>query len=156
MNIERIQNDYLTTMEVARSLSISDSCIRRWIGRGRLQSEVVDRVHCISREELRKLAMREPRVFGGLSEEELVQLLNHDGIAQWVAEQRLPVRRMCLPVICLETGQRFSSIGAAAVAAGVCKQTMRKAVIEGYRTKGKRYRLLRPDVVSTSGRGGKG
>ncbi len=150
MSTEQPPCEWFTTLQVARSLNISVTCIRRWIGCKRLQSEVIDHVHRVSRAELRNLARREPELFGGITEAELLQLLGNEDAARWVAGQNLPARSMRRPVVCLDTGQRFVSIGAAADAAGVCRQTMRRAVIEGYRAKGKRYRLLRPDIISTN------
>lgn len=148
----RCVGEWLTTVHVAKAMNTSTFSVYRWIKDKQLDSKTINRQHWISRAALRKLARRKPELFGGLSESDLVQLLDQEGIARRVAEQKLPARSVRHPVVCLETGQRFASIGAAARAAGVCKETMRKAVIDGWRTKGRRYRLLRPDVVSTSGR----
>jgi hypothetical protein len=147
----RCVGEWLTTVHVAKSMNTSVFSVYRWIRDKRLESKTINRQHWISRAALRKLAKNEPELFGGLSEAELMQLLDQEGIARSVAEQKLPARSVTRPVACLETGQRFASIGAAARAAGVSKETIRKAVIEGWRAKGRRYRLLRPDVVSTSG-----
>jgi hypothetical protein len=79
-----------------------------------------------------------------LTEGQLVELLDSERLAAKIAAMELPRLVQRVAVECVETGQRYPSISAAAKAAYVANSRMRTVVIEGTTANGRHYRRVQP------------
>jgi len=75
----------------------------------------------VSRDSLWEFARKHPHQFGGIGHSELTQLFNSETRASKIVAMKLPRLKRTVEVECIETGQRYKSIKAAAVAAFVNK-----------------------------------
>jgi len=142
--------EWLSTGDIAKALDVSIQTIVRWVDDKGLKAKIIKKKRWIKRCDLRVFAMQYPGLFGGLGKPQLIQLLDQEGIAKWLAEKNLPLRRMCLPVFCVETGRRFRSIKEAARFAGVTRQRMTAAIKYKQITNGNCYSMLRPELVAAT------
>ena len=142
--------EWLSTGDIAKALDVSIQTIVRWVDDKGLKAKIIKRKRWIKRYDLRVFARQYPALFGGLSEPQLMQLLDQESIAKWLAEKNLPLRRMCLPVFCVETRRKFRSIKEAARFAGVTRQRMADAIKYSQCANGKHYKMLRPELVAAA------
>jgi hypothetical protein len=109
--------EWTTTGGVGEILGCPGTRIDAWLRRKRireiLEPHHVGQVRYINRRSWRRLAREMPRVFGGFSADVLFLLLEDRELAESVAEAH-PRPMGDWRVRCLETGQVFSSCGAAA------------------------------------------
>jgi hypothetical protein len=142
--------EWLSTGDIAKALDVSIQTIVRWVDDKGLKARIIKKKRWIKRCDLRGFARQYPALFGGLSEPQLIQLLDQEGIAKWLAEKNLPLRRISLPVFCVETGKKFRSIKEAARFAHVTRQRMADAIKYQQYANGKHYRMLRPELVAAT------
>lgn len=128
----RSVGEWITSGVICQLMEISYETVRRWINSGWLPARRfgTGRSHSyyIRRTDLRELARRRPNLFGGQSEATLVQILDHEGLAADIAALGLPKPWQPVPVICIEKGRRYPSIGSAARAVYVTPQRLRTVV----------------------------
>jgi hypothetical protein len=115
----RAEGEWITIGAVSVILGIDREKPRRWLMRGKLRSyRCSDRrpsPHYVSRHDLRAWAKREPEFFRPYSWDSLVLLFDSTHAANFVYEHP-PVtpKRYRRAVLCVETGQSYSSITEAA------------------------------------------
>jgi hypothetical protein len=128
----RSVGEWITTGLVKELMGISYFAVQRWIKEGWLPSvrfgEGRPHSHHIKRSDLRALARQRPDLFGGQSEATLIQLLDNERLAEEIAAMNLPKPRQAIPVICVEQGRRYPSIGIAARSVYVTPQRLRAVV----------------------------
>ena len=152
------EGQWLMLMDVARILGRSDQTIRDWADRGWIPAEYVQRpsrrTTMINRRGLDRLARTRPQVFAGCSLYALLATLGSEPLAEELHEQ-LQGRRWASqdhPVLCVETGQRYPSVQAAARAHYVTANTIRYALQKGWRAADKHWQSLRPDHAPVDSR----
>lgn len=137
---------YVSPWQVAQTLGCSHARVVRWCDRGELPftryGSTGGHGRWIKRADLAAFAKRRPELFGGLSEGALVQLLSSETLAASLASRKLPKLRRSTQVVCVESGFRWRTIGAAAKAAYVTKQRMRHVVRYGGTINGRHYRAV--------------
>jgi hypothetical protein len=129
------EGDWITISAVARITGRSSTTIADWIRIGGLTvggSGPGNR--CILRKELRRLAWEKPQLFAGMSQSQLLHLLELDELAEAIARD-YPNRHPCAhhgyPVIVVELGRRFPTMAAAARACHMERHAVARAVREG-------------------------
>lgn len=137
--------EWLTISDIARILAVDTNRIERW----RRQFRAILRPYApfngprgsvyISRTNLRALARRHPDQMGGLDADRLFMLIEDRDLADHVAT--FPLRRggPRRPVRCIDTGETFPTIAAAARAVGLDKQCICQALARGWRAAGRRW-----------------
>jgi hypothetical protein len=142
--LRRCTGAYLTSGALRAMLGVSYEQARRWILSGQLPArrwgEGQAYPYWIRRQDLRAFARERPELFGGLSEGQLVELLDSERLAAEIVAMELPRPRQCVAVECVETGRRYRSIKAAARAAYVTPQRMAVVLAQGSTANGRRYR----------------
>jgi hypothetical protein len=142
--LRRCTGAWLTSGALRSLMGVSYEQARRWILSGQLPArrwgEGQAYPYWIRRQDLRAFARVRPELFGGLSEGQLVELLDSERLATEIAAMELPRPRQCVAVECIETGRRYRSIKAAARAAYVTPQRMAVVLAHGTTANGRRYR----------------
>ena len=148
--LRRSVGQFVTAGTITTATGLSHKTIRRWIQSKELAARRYGKggafPYFIRRQDLRAFARQRPEPFGGLSEAELIQLLDSETLAVEIAAMGLPRYTQLVEVECIETGKRFPSILAAAAAAFVTPQRMRVVVNRGGRANGRRYRRVELSV----------
>ena len=146
--LRRCVGQYITSGALRSLMGVSYEQVRRWIldpsmqlparrwGKGRAFP------YWIHRRDLRAFAAANPALFGGLSEGQLVELLDSEPLAAQIAAMELPRPYQPVAVECLDTGRRYASINAAARAAYVTPQRMAVVMASGGTANGRRYRRI--------------
>ena len=144
--LRRCVGQHITSGALRALMGVSYEQVRRWIldpslqlrarrfGQGRAFP------YWIHRRDLRAFARARPELFGGLSEGQLVELLDSEALAAQIAAMELPRPRQLVAVECVDTGRRYASIKAAARAAYVTPQRMAVVLASGGTANGRRYR----------------
>jgi len=143
----RTVGQFITTGAIKELTGYSYTRIHRWINSKELKTKKYagcGSPYFIARKDLRDFARKYPEQFGGLSESTLVQLLDSEKLAADIVAKELPKWKKCVEVECVETGQRFASIKAAAMAAYVVKERIRVVLITGGAVNGRHYRRVEP------------
>lgn len=86
----------------------------------------------VERVELRRIARRQPELFAMATRANLVQLLEDEGLADWILQhqpQRLGRNRK--PIRCVETGQVYPSILAASRAVPIDRNWLTRSIRRG-------------------------
>ena len=139
---------FITAGAIAKMSGNDFEKVRRWVISGQLPArrygEGNGHAYFISRKDLQNFARTYPERFGGLTEGQLVELLDSERLAAKIAAMELPRLVQRVAVECVETGQRYPSISAAAKAAYVANSRMRTVVIEGTTANGRHYRRVQP------------
>jgi hypothetical protein len=142
--LRRCVGQYITSGALRALMGVSYERARRWILSGQLPARRWGQgrafPYWIHRRDLRAFARERPELFGGLSEGQLVELLDSEPLAAEIAAMELPRPRQCVAVQCIETGRRYASIKAAARAAYVTPQRMAVVLAHGTTANGRRYR----------------
>lgn len=129
---------WITTGLVCQLMGVSHETPLRWLREGLITSlrfgEGPAHNHYIKREDLRKLARLKPHIFGGQDEATLVQLLDHERLAKAIVALDMPLPRQAKPVLCVETGRVYPSMGKAARAVYVTPSRLQKVVGRADRT----------------------
>ena len=141
----RAVGQFITTGAIKKITGFSYERIRRWID----IRDLVTQKHAgpgnpyyISRKDLRKFARKYPERLGGLNESTLVQLLDSEKLAAKIASMELPAWKRCVEVECVETGEKFKSITAAAKSAYVVEARIYTVLITGGCVNGLHYRRV--------------
>ena len=124
----------------AEMLDRSVNCLQLWVRSGRVNA----RRGVIERASLRRLARREPRLFFGCPPQGLMDLLEDRRLVTWLQRQQPAdgrLARHAQPVIRLDTGERFTSIGHAAKATFIHRSTIAQALRAGRQPCGIPFRL---------------
>lgn len=149
--LRRSVGQFVTAGAITAATGLSYETVRRWILTGELVARRYGKggafPYFIRRQDLRAFARRHPEPFGGLTEAELIQLLDSEMLAAEIAVMGLPRYTQLVEVECVETGKRFPSILAAAAAAFVTPQRMRVVCNRGGRANGRRYRRVGSESV---------
>jgi hypothetical protein len=127
---------------IAGTLGVSTQTVMRWTQMG-LKSQSFGtglRARYFMREWIRQFAKRRPDLFAGFPESALFQILENEKMAADLASRERPQWVTCKPVICVETGQQYPTIRAAARAAYVTNERMSKVVRRGGTANGKHWR----------------
>lgn len=145
---------YITAGTLVKLLDISYTTVDRWVERGHLPAYVFasgdPRVHGVrpprrvfKRSDVVQLAIDSPRLFAGTPRDQLFLLLENADLADNLAAQ-YPRRfgRDATPVECVETGQEYPSITAAAKAVYVTKNCLGEAMKRGSRAGGYHWRMV--------------
>lgn len=123
---------WITTGLVCQLLGVSTETPLRWLREGLIPSlrfgKGAAHNHYIKRTDLQKLARLKPHLFGGQDESTLVQLLDHERLAKALVALEMPSPKQSKPVVCIETGRRYPSIGKAARAVYVTPSRLQKVV----------------------------
>ena len=144
--LRRCVGQYITSGALRSLMGVSYEQARRWILSGSLPARRWGKgrafPYWIHRRDLRAFAAANPALFGGLSEGQLVELLDSETLAAQIATMELPRPRQPVAVECLDTGRRYASINAAAKAAYVTPQRMAVVLASGGTANGRRYRRI--------------
>lgn len=134
----RAVGTWVTTGLLCQLLGVSHETPLRWLRDGWIPSLRFGKGpahnHYIKRKDLQKLARLKPHLFGGQDEATLVQLLDHERLAKAIVALEMPSPRQAKPVVCIETGQLYPSIGQAARAVYVTPARLQKVVGRDNRT----------------------
>lgn len=133
---------YVTTGFIAKTLGISVSTPKRWVERGLLP--VVNRAYrrYIHRKNIRRLALKHPRLFAGISFDRLYDLLEDEDICHYLLGLKMRRGPICHPVRCVDSGLEFPSFVAAARHYKISPTSVRRAVIRKGTCLGSRWELL--------------
>jgi carbamoylphosphate synthase small subunit len=105
---------WMSLTQVARTVHTDPRRLTRAMREEGITPHIITGTHWISRPMLRALASRRPKVFAGLTELELTQLLDSETMAAELAAMGMQRYRRFRPVVCVETGKRYESIREAA------------------------------------------
>ena len=92
------------------------------------------------REWIREFAKKRPDLFAGFPESALFQILESEKMAMDLARRERPQWVTPKPVVCVETGQKYPTIRAAARAAFVTNERMSKVIRKGGTANGMHWR----------------
>lgn len=135
-----VVGEWITTGAIVHSLGVSYEAPHWWISKGWLPAVKYGNRWYIRRRELVAFARRRPEVFSRFPRAGLVQLLESERLAEELAAMPNHPGR-AKPVICVETGERFSSIKQAARnAAYVTCQRLRQVLDTNQTANGKHWR----------------
>lgn len=131
-----LQEDRFSKVQLAKMLDVPVWKVTYWIDRGLVYTQKYrNREVSIKVADLRKWACQNPRYLHSI-DPFLLSYFLPNGVE---ISQRSPFRR---PVLCVDNGQRFDTIAAAASAIGVHKVTLMRAVKANRLCKGYRCQLL--------------
>lgn len=123
---------WITTGLISQLLGVSQETPLRWLRDGYIRSirfgQGAAHSHYIKRKDLQRLARERPHLFGGQSVDTLIQLLDHERLAAALVAMEMPHSRQSKPVVCIETGRRYPSMGSAARAVYVTPSRLQKVV----------------------------
>lgn len=127
--------------ELARVLGMNSMRPNGWIRRGLPCRVIGSRRHCIRVRDLRQWLLENPHEAYNVDMFGLETMIGADAARSIAAaeHQRRGFRRA---VVCLDTGRRFDSLGAAARAYGVTHGAISKAIANGGRSAGYRWAWL--------------
>lgn len=137
------QGEWLTIGAVSAILGIDREKPRRWIRSGKIQAKrectKAPSPHYVSRQSLRDWAKRDPAFFRPYPRDALVLLFDSDRIADQVYKHPpINARTHKRPVRCVETGEIFNSLTAAALANYVTVSRI-QAIVNTHETVGGRH-----------------
>jgi len=124
----RAMGEWVTAGFIRALLGISYEAIKRWVRYGWLPAFSRETIYYVRRRDLRNLGRSKPHLFGGQDRSTLVQLFDSEQLADEIVAMKLPLPRQCKPVICIETGNRYGSIGAAARAVYVTPSRLQSVI----------------------------
>lgn len=143
----RCVGEWITSGVVCKLLNTNYEQVNGWIQRGwlpavRFGSGSAHSYH-FTRTNLCKLAKQKPYLFGGQSESALIQLFNDENLAKQIAAKGLPRMRQAKPVVCVETGQIYPSIGQAARAVFVTFSRLQKVINKNATAAGYHWKTIK-------------
>lgn len=132
---------WLTTGGIAKTLEISCSTVEGWtkyykdLPRKKYGKRKNGKVNYFNRVELRKWARKHMQLFGGIDRSRLVMLFEDENLADEIVE-KYPCRAIgfinnAKAVRCLETGETWPSIRAAASALYVSRESVARSIRTG-------------------------
>ena len=132
--------DNWTMRELARCLGISHDRVRSWCRTGGLPCKKIARNQsAIRRVDLKRWLMEHPEKAADVERYLLEAVLDDNQVADFVLSHEPDTRGYSRPVICLDTGLRFSSAKAASRASYASPGCVAKACRTGGRAAGKRW-----------------
>jgi hypothetical protein len=136
--------EYITTGTLCKLLNLTTTTIDRWVYSGALQPirlQANARRH-YKRADVVELARKQPKLFAGTSQENLLLLLEDPELAQRISIQ-YPTRytRDARPVVCVETGRTYPSSAAAARTVYVTRECLWEAAKKGTAAGGYHWRF---------------
>lgn len=137
----RAMGEWVTAGFIRTLMGISYEAIKRWVRYGWLPAFTCESIYYVRRRDLRNLAKFKPHLFGGQDRSALVQLFDSEQLADEILAMKLPLPRQCKPVICIETGIRYKSIGTAARAVYVTPSRLQSVIDTHYRAAGYTWRF---------------
>lgn len=153
---------YITSGTIVGLLGISYTTLDRWVERGFLAAERsptydrrAKRVRPPRRLFLRasvvQMALDYPERLAGTSRENLYMLLEDEQLADSISK-KYPHRkgRDPVPVVCIETGQKYPSIAAAARANYVTRNCLYESIHRGTRANRRHWRYADPSNTYTT------
>jgi transposase len=137
----RAVGTWLTTGGIAKTLEVSCSTVEGWaryyddMPRKKYGKKKTRKVSYFSRIELRKWARKHMQLFGGIERSRLVMLFEDERLADEIVE-KYPCRPNGLldksrTVRCVETGETWPSIRAAALALYVSRESVARSIRTG-------------------------
>lgn len=122
--------EFITSGLVSEMLGIKRQTFLRWVKDGWLPTIQYGKgnPYYIRRRDLRKLARQRPHLFGGQREGTLIQLLDNELLARQIVAMELPAPLQLRPVVCIEQGKRYASVGRAARAHFIDRAAVRRVV----------------------------
>lgn len=137
---------YIDCPAIAQLVGLSGETVRRWVRDGHLIAYREGIKYYVSRKNLRHFARRFPAAFAGLPVATLVELFSSEAVAAEFAA--MPPRKVTgknRAVRCVETGQTYPSLKAAAAAHYVCRQAITTALVKGRTSADVHWRVVGPD-----------
>lgn len=117
---------------IQQTLDISGHQAREILDRCQVRQQQPLGRRYVERIELRRLARRHPELFAMATKAHLVQLLEDDELAEWIKRhQPLRMGRNRKPIVCLETGETFPSVMAAATAVPIDRNWLTRSLRHG-------------------------
>lgn len=142
--------EWLTTRDLAKHLGRCHEAIGIWIRRGFFNpSHVYKDGHgwFVSRDGLRHLAFTKPHTLKTLTREKLLELLEDEELADFVFAAEVRSRPARVPLACIETGEHYPSLLAAAKALGTVPSNISQSIKLGRPAKGFHFREAPEAVV---------
>jgi len=137
----RAAGEWVTAGFIRALMGISYEAVKRWVRYGWLPAFECKSIYYVRRLDLRRLAHMKPHLFGGQDRSTLIQLFDSERLADRITNMGLPRPRQCKPVICIETGNRYDSIGAAARAVYVTPSRLQSVIGTHYTAAGYSWRF---------------
>lgn len=135
--------DWITTGYIARITGLSIDTPQRWVARGFLATtkRKPNGIPYIRRADVVTLARDQPQLFAGIPRGPLVQLLEHEALADSIL-QAFPTRNWgAKPVRCVETGRLYPSTRDAARSHFLTRQAIQCALKTGGTAAGYHWQL---------------
>jgi hypothetical protein len=123
--------EWIGTAAIIEALHVCGFTARWWITHLGLPASRDGARWAVRRSDLRVFARENPRLFARATRPALVQLLEDEALADMITDGKHYYPHRPRPVRCLETGQVFPSLAAAARASFVVRQVIRKAIRTG-------------------------
>ena len=131
--------EWLSTWDVGKLTDRCQEAVWLWIHKGiicRDHTRYDGNGYLICRRGLRQLARDRPDLLKHLSRDRLFELLEDETVVDHVLSATCQPRRLTVPVRCIETGETFRSVKAAARAINCYPNTVKMAIIRGGTAKG--------------------
>ena len=145
--------EWLTVAQAGLMLGGSSAMVRHWVRRGWLPARTFTAVtkpfSYVSRTDLRILARKRPALFGGVPEAVLNEVLCDEKLAEHISAHYPRRQAAPTPVRQVETGRRYPSIRAAALAAQVSYQAIQWALRTQKPIAGGHWQLANPRHQAT-------
>lgn len=129
--------EFLTPGAIAEILGSTRSVCGNWVTLGYVKCHRQGNRRYVSRDELRRMARENPQVLFGFPSRQLELLLEDPKLVRRLEKLSAAGNwRRRRPIFCVETGQRFNTIRAAAEFIGASSQSVHYACRNGTRVKG--------------------
>ena len=138
---KKCTEDNMTRRELARALGIKPDRVRSWTRNGLSWKKVARNQSAIRMDDLREFLLFNPERATGVPEQELGWLIGEKAAAI-IANAEHSTRGYPRPVICIDTGEKYPSIKAAARAKFVVHSSIRRAIQRGGKSAGYRWAYL--------------
>lgn len=138
---KKCTEDNFTRRELARVLAIKPDRVRAWTRAGLPWQKVSRNQAAIRVVDLREFLLANPERATGVPEQELGWLIGEPAAAI-IANAEHSQRGYPRPVICIDTGEKFPGIKAAARAKFVVQSSIRSAILRGGKSAGYRWAYL--------------
>lgn len=160
LNMEPV-GEYVRTGLILSALGCTQQKIERWVRYGWIKPVIRPREtstgerpprRSFRRSDLRSLARDHPEAFAGATRAGLWLLLEDHDLVEMIRKNhpvRLNNELRRVPVMCVETRQRYSSVYQAAKAHGVSASAIRNALKRNHRAHGLHWQELKPLNPST-------
>jgi hypothetical protein len=138
---KKCTEDNLTRRELARALGIKHDRVRSWTRNGLPWRKVARNQSAIRVADLREFLLANPERATGVPEQELGWIIGEKAAAI-ICSAEHSTRGYPRPVICLDTGEKFPGIKAAARAKFVVHSSIAQAIDRGGKSAGYRWAYI--------------